>query len=332
MDETKDIFQQEIEKNQMIIDRLSSPLSIEKAISIDNRLETYIFKTLQKENNIRTVAKISPIIKDNTEQEVEILTKINNILIKNISPHFVYNYYNHEINNLKLKKMFENTDISNYKIIIDKDSSNGYYIYLNEFFEGDLNDFLKNIHYEYKLILNVFLQIFISILSYHSIGYLHNDAHLYNFLYKKVEKGGYIKYNIFGKTLYLENLGFIWAIWDFETSRNINIKQDLQLTNNNYIEDYYCILLSYKSLLSKNIISLTNDKINDIKIYLDNLLRTSHSSDTNYEQLIFEYLAQYFDTPTTTDKIINENAYVIPFTYVEGGKNKSKRRTLKKYK
>ena len=47
------------------------------------------------------------------------------------------------------------------------------------------------------------------------INAFHNDAHAGNFLYHRIKPGGYFHYNIYGQDFYLENIGFLWVIWDF---------------------------------------------------------------------------------------------------------------------
>jgi hypothetical protein len=62
------------------------------------------------------------------------------------------------------------------------------------------------------------------------------------FLYHKIKKGGYFHYNIYGKDYYLENLGYLWIIWDFELS----ISFDKMI----YF-DFYSIVLEYLDYTKK---------------------------------------------------------------------------------
>lgn len=43
----------------------------------------------------------------------------------------------------------------------------------------------------------------------------HNDTHTGNILYKNIEKGGYLKYIINGKEIFIKNLGYLIILWDF---------------------------------------------------------------------------------------------------------------------
>jgi hypothetical protein len=92
----------------------------------------------------------------------------------------------------------------------------GYLIIFNELLCGDLKNYLYNIALDnYDLWLNAIEQIYMCLASLHSVGFIHNDSHYGNFLYKKINPGGYFHYNINGKDYYIPNLGYIWVIWDF---------------------------------------------------------------------------------------------------------------------
>ena len=47
------------------------------------------------------------------------------------------------------------------------------------------------------------------------LSMFHNDAHHGNFLFHKIEKGGYFHYRIYNVDYYIKNEGYIWLIWDF---------------------------------------------------------------------------------------------------------------------
>ena len=87
----------------------------------------------------------------------------------------------------------------------------------------------------------------------------HMDTHPGNFLYHKIKAGGYFHYELFGVDYYLENIGILWVIWDFDLS--LKIKEALQYINiarkNN---DYIRILKAYYS-------HLLGGYCNDPKIY-----------------------------------------------------------------
>lgn len=120
-----------------------------------------------------------------------------------------------------------------YKSII---CNNNYLINYNELANGDLKTFLNYKNLTIKKLFNTICQIFLSLMFYfQEINKLYNDSHNKNFLYHKIKKGGYFHYNLFGKDYYLENLGYLWIIIDFEYS--IDITNDIT-----YYYDYSKIL------------------------------------------------------------------------------------------
>lgn len=104
--------------------------------------------------------------------------------------------------------------------------SGNYNVYVNELAKGDLKSFFDlydelGSDITQTMLLNAVAQIIMSIASLHNIGISHNDTHYGNFLYHKIKPGGYIKYTIKDKTYYVENLGYLWVIWDFGISTQL---------------------------------------------------------------------------------------------------------------
>jgi hypothetical protein len=110
-----------------------------------------------------------------------------------------------------------------------------YSMILYEFAANDLQNFLiKNSNLDEKIWKNMYEQIFMSIFVYHSVfNELHADTHIKNFLYRKITPGGCFCYNINGINYYIENLGYVWMIWDYGNSQPLN-----KLSNPSWIEDY----------------------------------------------------------------------------------------------
>jgi phosphatidate cytidylyltransferase len=71
---------------------------------------------------------------------------------------------------------------------------------------------------------------------------IHNDCHTGNFLFHKIKPGGYFHYNIFGIDYYLENLGYLWVIWDFGLTEFYNLKP----INTDYLRIIISILYDKK--------------------------------------------------------------------------------------
>ncbi len=190
---------------------------------------------------------------------------INECLNKNKNNYF-YFYKIREINknsllDLKIQKKL-NKVISNcphfsilYKSVKCK---NKYLITYNEKANGDLKNYLKIKNLTTKKLFNTICQIFLALMFYfQEIKMIYNDSHDGNFLFYKIQKGGYFYYKIFGKKYYLENIGYLWKIIDFEYS--VDITNDIT-----YYYDYSKILYY--------LLSQQNKKIN---IFYNNIFRLS---------------------------------------------------------
>jgi hypothetical protein len=120
---------------------------------------------------------------------------------------------------------------------------------MNELANGDAEMFVYQNYNNAKKINNAITQILISIYSFHCEGYLHNDSHWGNFLYHKIKPGGYIKYIINGKELYLENIGYLWVIWDFG-----NLVTHFDKYIGQIAKDYMVLLASFENVSTKSIL------------------------------------------------------------------------------
>jgi hypothetical protein len=117
-----------------------------------------------------------------------------------------------------------------------------YNIYANEYADGgDLKQFLRSYGNDEasiteEVVENAVAQIIMAIATLHELGIRHNDTHYGNFLYHKIKPGGYIKYVIQGNSYYVKNLGYLWVIWDFGISTQLNGDFD-------YFKDYEMLSL-----------------------------------------------------------------------------------------
>ena len=187
-----------------------------------------VFKSkTNNKNSIHLAVKVMSNIKEHI-REVKLLKNCTKYVIKKDTPHLPIMYNNFECDEKTINNFLPKS-INNQK----------YLIVLNELAGGDLNMFINNPNniYNNKLYLNTFIQIFISIFTFHKkIKYVHTDCHGGNFLFHKIPPGGYIKYSIFGKTYYLENMGYLWVIWDFGLANNSilgyeNFKDYIRITH-----------------------------------------------------------------------------------------------------
>jgi hypothetical protein len=152
-------------------------------------------------------------------------------VLRKVNPHFPILY-----------KTFECTHpnaSTDYPELIRK---NIYLIVLNELATGDLKTLvgLPEFHTNYDLIKNTIQQIYISILSFHiHTKKLHNDCHWGNFLYHKIKPGGYIHYRIYDTDVYIENMGYLWVIWDYGIASKLTFEKTYY--------DYYKITNAFKN-------------------------------------------------------------------------------------
>lgn len=182
------------------------------------------------------------------ESESDVLTeiymlKLMSVLllekITNFLP-FSYKYYicnDCHFNNKKiLKKFHYMSEIPCLYIISEKA-------------DGEFEYFVKKKAKSDKEILSAYLQIYTAlyvIKKYFNIE--HQDLHVSNVLFFNVKPGGYWKYKIGKKTIYIPNYGFMFILWDFGYSM---IPEKVYTTSNNKIykenkkyilEDQYRIL------------------------------------------------------------------------------------------
>lgn len=81
--------------------------------------------------------------------------------------------------------------------------------------DGDFWKWLS-VLYESKFYYNALFQIFAGLYALQKIFNLtHGDFHPGNVLVHSCAAGGYWKYQIDGNSFYLENLGFVFTVWDF---------------------------------------------------------------------------------------------------------------------
>jgi hypothetical protein len=173
------------------------------------------------------VAKIQ-LLKKEAKNELSLYKKISMNAVKNNLLHIPLYYNDSTCNNLIRD--------SNYPKILREATQNikNYSIMLYELADGDLISFLKNNELDAEMWKNIYEQVYMSIFIIHSMGYIHNDTHLGNFLYRKINKGGCFHYKINGENYYIKNLGILWMIWDFGNTKDITTMSKYLYSN-----DYY---------------------------------------------------------------------------------------------
>jgi hypothetical protein len=191
-----------------------------------------------------------------------------------------------------------------------------YYVVLNELANGDTHDFFKY-NYDIQTYESIILQMIFSLRAFHNIGYVHNDAHLGNYLYHKILPGGFWQYQYKNTVIYVPNTGYLMVLWDPGMAkkendtileRRIDYNRTLRLIqsipNNKFYQDKKMIGIPSRIPLN-NIIYANEfkDKDNVIKKIID-LLRE--------KKPLFKSI-YYKDAKTSTlppnSKIINKKPY-----------------------
>jgi hypothetical protein len=172
---------------------------------------------------------------EESKRELDIYKKLSAYAIENKIIHIPLYYFNCTCNTI-IKEQ-------EYPIILKQAKKNFKYysMILYERALGDLSYFIKtyNSNIEENVWKNIYEQLYISLFILHNLNYLHADAHLGNFLYYKIKKGGCFHYKIDNEDYYIENLGFLWMIWDFGHVRLVN-----KLVSYAFLDDYYRVNIS----------------------------------------------------------------------------------------
>jgi hypothetical protein len=322
-------------KTNLPIYRLGNKIILDKQIG--SKSVYGIAYLAHYENDINNQSKLNTLNKFavkvinysiNNEIEYKVLTEVSKQVILFKCPHFPITYGliscdNKNIksnNNIDLK--INKSDIDKSKFYPDLINNNlSLYYQINELASGDLTKFRSYNSKNATLLLNSLVQIYISIMFFHKyINAYHNDAHGGNFLYHLIKPGGYFHYNIYGKDYYLENIGYLWVIWDFGLIQPFS---NSKLINKNKFGKY------------KKKLNITCDYIKSISKYLEysryfdskfitiinkiNLILTKYSLTTNFLLLsdlnkeLLKVMISNISTFTTIkpDNIINKKPYII---------------------
>jgi hypothetical protein len=115
-----------------------------------------------------------------------------------------------------------------------------------------------------NIYLNALTQIFFSLIFfYKETMSFHNNSIWDNFIYKTIKKGGYYHYEIMGNNYYLENVGYLWMINDFDNCVEFNKSMDKNIMIRN---DFLRIIYSFLPSTNNGLI-----KDNDYKISQNSL-------------------------------------------------------------
>ena len=304
--------------NKIILDKQIGTKSVYGVVFLSHFKSNIKYGTRFDKLN-KFAVKITDQSKDN-HKEIKILETLTKAVIELKCPHFPISYGSLRCNNLRAKS--NNPD--DYSIVKDKHKNKLYFpeiinknksilIQLNELASGDLHSLLlQPVKSDF---LNIITQVYLSMMFfYYYTNSYHNDTHFGNFLYHKIKPGGYFHYNIYGKDYYLENIGYLWVVWDFGFATHFTKKKKIGNTIlNTFINCDYDKIINvinyYKKYLSTN-------EYNIIKL-LDNEIKLYYISDNTKLQELNQKLLNVFiyNIPSFTNikpsQVINKTPYII---------------------
>lgn len=320
------LFKKNINGNPIF--RVGNKIILKNQIGTEN-INGVIYLSNIRNNSKYEYASKLVLNNEKTKNELKIFSKVNEAVLKKRSPHFPILYADLECNKFSDMNSSENKilispieqDITLFPKIIKMNKNSSFKLILTELADNDLSFFIKSDKITNELYLNTLTQIYLSIMFfYKETKCFHNDAYIDNFLYHTIKKGGYFHYEIFNENYYLENLGYLWVIWNYESSIEFNksIEKNIRL-----IADFGRIInvflpSIYKGLIKKeknNISEETFNKILNIygKIQYYNNIYTSNGMKILIQKILKEFVNNGLLKTHINDKskIINSTPYKI---------------------
>ena len=215
-------------------------------------------------------------------------------------------------------------------------SHNNYNItfYENLFYDGNLYKLLNLINIKDKLFINILTQSILAIMFYYSyFSYRKNEfislegISGLDFICHRIKKGGYFKYQLYGKDYYLENLGFVFVLsFINKKSNNIIIKSKNNFdvifsfikTIKIFIENITAYFENKKHNFMEKLLSILEKCNNTNKQLPDKLLAKTVNSISNHI-IIKEFLEVYksLNANIKSNEVINPNTpYTISQLYI----------------
>jgi hypothetical protein len=232
--------------------------------------------------NLNNVKDIKP--KDIAKLNSDILTEL---YFLNLTTKLLKNKVTNNLPFLYKWYLCNECSINNKRLIEKHKSDKIPCMYLlTEKANGDFEHFMLKKDTTHQDIYSAYLQIYIGLYVIKKyFGIEHQDLHIGNVLYFNVKPGGYWKYKIKNKDIYVPNTGILFILWDFGYScipELVGAKSNIKIYKNNdkYIfEDHRRII---EGLTHKN------KRFNDIQDFLETLLYKSKS----IEDIVYKLYAQ----------------------------------------
>jgi hypothetical protein len=297
---------------------IGDKIIIDKRIGDDSKYGITFISHYKKSSNLQLekylifATKLTDFNRKGNINEYKILKYLTKLNIDEVCPHFPIGYGKLVCD--KVPDDLKTTIKKKRRQILGSELYNKSHIFIfNELADGSLKQ-LKNKQMPYEIIDNALEQCIISIIFFNKyVNAYHNDCHYGNFLYHLIEPGGYFHYNIYGTDYYIENIGYLWVIWDYglikpyyntyEVNKNMFgsfSKMPLAISHDfNKLIGSIISVLGYKNTLINEInyiLSIYNyvsdiNNIKDLTIRLLNILTIysntfKTSIDTKYSKII----------------------------------------------
>jgi len=257
-------------QNKKNLYSINNKIILKKRIG-ENSVYGTIFLSLIKPLKYKFITKVQLYDKAG-KNEIEILNLIRNYALKTKNFHlplFIKNFNcnSYDIFDSRLPPNIIGKYFYSYSSTTAELADGTVRNYIEVIFKGDKREISRKI-------INLIKQCVLSLMTLNHLGFIHNDAHLRNFLIFNVKKTyGYYQYNYKGKSFYLENTGVICVIWDFGLSKPLELS--------NFLVDFKYVFalfkkyvrihsLQYGIMLDESINNFLSNATNNYETYLNN--------------------------------------------------------------
>jgi hypothetical protein len=244
--------------------------------------------------------------------EIKAMIKIKQTLKDDIPPipNFIYMAYYYLNCNKITNTTTQINDIKSYV-------TTNYSLIVLEYFDNTLYNLLSSIYSssmsiedKIELYNSLFTQMILSIYIFHNkFNYIHNDAHLRNFLYKTVNKeDNYFYYIINEKTYFVKNCGYLVVLSDYGLVEEINETT----TKKKIFKDYSVII----SQLLNNIPNISNIDQIFYTNYIMNICKCSVAKGIIYDDIDEKYFLETILVKYLNIKNIIPGSLINNFPYI----------------
>ena len=315
--------------------KIGSKIILDKKIGDDSKYGITFISHFKSESNneldqyLIFATKLTDLSRKGNLIEYQILEYLTKLNINEVCPNFPIGYGKLECSKYQNREFDEREQLPQSYIKRNKKEVLGTELYdinqiyiFNEIADGSLRQ-IKKLGKSNEVIINALEQCIMSIIFFNKyINAYHNDCHYGNFLYHNIESGGYFHYNIYGNDYYIENIGYLWVIWDYGlitpyyNSYEINKEQFGPSSIHKLLSiatDYTRLFDSIKSIFDGQNYNLTYV----ISKHLNNYYYVNDLDNIkNFTIELLELLVIYSNTirksiDSNYSKIINKKPYIV---------------------